>query len=292
MAIKNYALAALRRLQEGSAPPEKQQELLDKIVLQATRAGDVIQHLRSLGRKHEVEAQTLDLNHLVADTLKLVETDCQWRDIRLETKLATDLPPVVGDAIQIQQVILKLVRDSIQELVHSVGLRAEVYASAHQYLETFDPERPGCLVLDVRMAGMSGRALQAKLNEMHARIPIVFISSYGDIPMAVKAGAVDFVQKPYHEQQLLDSINEVLRRDAALRHGSVDCGEFAERLQWLTEREREVMQLAAQGLSSKAIAQQLNISPRTVEVHRGHLLDMLAVGSIAELMHLVNGQRH
>ena len=186
------------------------------------------------------------------------------------------------------------VRDSIQELVHSVGLNAEVYASAHQYLETFDPERPGCLVLDVRMAHMSGRALQAKLNEMHARIPIVFISGYGDIPMAVKAmkaGAVDFVQKPYHDQQLLDSINEALLRDAAAHHHAVDCDEFEARLRSLTDREREVMERAAQGLSSKAIAQQLGISSRTVEVHRGHLLDKLAIGSLAELIHLI-GARH
>ena len=187
------------------------------------------------------------------------------------------------------------VRDSIQELVNSVGLSAEVYASAQQYLETFDPERPGCLVLDVRMARLSGRALQAKLNQRHARIPIVFISGHGDIPMAVKAikaGAVDFVQKPYHEQQLLDSIDEALRRDAAARHGAVDRREFEARLQWLTGREREVMDLAVQGLSSKAIAQQLDISPRTVDVHRSRLLDKLAVGSIVELMRLVNGQRH
>jgi FixJ family two-component response regulator len=109
---------------------------------------------------------------------------------------------------------------------------------------------------------------------------------------AIKAGAVDFVQKPYHDQQLLDSINEALRRDAAARHHSVDCDEFEARLRLLTDREREVMEWVVKGLSSKAIAQQLGISSRTVEVHRGHLLDKLAIGSIAELMHLVNGQRH
>jgi signal transduction histidine kinase len=124
MAIKNYALAAQRRLKEGSAPPEKPHELLDKIVLQATRAGDVIQRLRSLVRKHDVETRELDLNRLVADTLKLVEMDCQWRDIRLETKLATDLPPVVADAIQIQQVILNLVRNAIEALEAHPGLVA------------------------------------------------------------------------------------------------------------------------------------------------------------------------
>ena len=116
MAIKNYALAAQRRLKDGNAPPEKQHELLDKIVLQATRAGDVVQRLRSLVRKHDVEALELDLNRLVADTLKLVEMDCQLRDIRLETRLAADLPPVVADAIQIQQVILNLVRNAIEAM--------------------------------------------------------------------------------------------------------------------------------------------------------------------------------
>ncbi len=186
------------------------------------------------------------------------------------------------------------VRDSIQELMNSVGLNAEVYETAHQYLEAFDPERPGCLVLDVRMAHMSGPALQAKLNERGARIPIVFISGYGDIPMAVKAiqaGAVDFVQKPYHEQQLLDSINEALRRDTAWRHDATDRGEFAERLRLLTNREREVMEWVVKGLSSKEIARRLNISPRTVEVHRSRLLDKLAVGSIPELIHLIDARR-
>ena len=116
MAIKNYALAALRRLRGGAAPPEKQQELLEKIIAQATRAGDVIQRLRFLVRKHSVEAQRLDLNHLVADTLKLVETDCQLRDIGLETRLSKDLPPVVVDPIQIQQVVLNLVRNAIEAM--------------------------------------------------------------------------------------------------------------------------------------------------------------------------------
>jgi signal transduction histidine kinase len=116
MAIKNYALAALRRLRDDAAPREKQVELLDKIILQATRAGDVVQHLRSLVQKHEVEMRKLDLNHLIADTLKLVEMDGRLRDVRLERRLAADLPPVVADAIQIQQVILNLVRNAMEAL--------------------------------------------------------------------------------------------------------------------------------------------------------------------------------
>ena len=103
-------------MRDDSTPREKPYELLDKIILQATRAGDVVQHLRSLVRKHEVEMQKLDLNHLIADTLKLVEMDCRLRDVRLERRLAADLPPVVADAIQIQQVILNLVRNAMEAL--------------------------------------------------------------------------------------------------------------------------------------------------------------------------------
>ncbi len=155
-------------------------------------------------------------------------------------------------------------RDSIVELVASVGLRAECFASAQQFLDAFDPQRGGCLVLDVRMAHMSGIALQARLKAMAATLPIVFVSGHGDIEMAVKAvkdGAVDFVQKPYREQQLLDAINEALRA-----------------------REREVLALALQGLPSKEIARRLGLSYRTIEHHRSRLLDKLGAASVTELL--------
>lgn len=188
----------------------------------------------------------------------------------------------------------KGVRNSIRELLTSVGLRAETYESAHSFLETFDPERPGCLVLDVRMARMSGLALEAKLAEMGAHLPIVFLSGHGDIPMAVgaiKRGAVDFVQKPYQEQQLLDAINEALRRDAAHRTPRPhDASAVMQRVETLSPREREVMELALQGLPSKAIAKQLGISYRTVELHRGRLLDKLGVASFIDLVRLTAGR--
>jgi len=179
-------------------------------------------------------------------------------------------------------------RDSVCELVSSVGIATETFSSALAFLEAFDPERPGCLVLDVRMARMSGLALQERLAAMGARIPIVFISGHGDIAMAVKAvkdGAVDFVQKPYREQQLLDAVDEALRRDARQREPVNDPQDvLAERGATLTEREREVMQLALKGLPSKLIAKDLGISHRTVEQHRSRLLEKLGVGSINELM--------
>lgn len=182
-------------------------------------------------------------------------------------------------------------RDSVRELVNSIGLATEAYSSAVEFLESFDPARPGCLVLDVRMARMSGLALQQRLAAIGARIPIVFISGHGDITMAVKAvkdGAVDFVQKPYREQQLLDAIDEALRRDASLRATPpADARAAMPRgIASLTDREREVMSLALKGLSSKLIAKELAISHRTVEQHRSRLLEKLEVSSITELLRL------
>jgi two-component system response regulator DctR len=183
-------------------------------------------------------------------------------------------------------------RDSLVELVASVGLRNECFASALDFLATFDPQRAGCLVLDVRMARLSGLALQAQLKAMGAKLPIVFISGHGDLEMAVKAikdGAVDFVQKPYREQQLLDAINEALQRDAQQRRTSAPAeaaSAAGSSLALLSAREREVMQLALQGLPSKLIAKQLSLSHRTVEHHRSRLLEKLGVASMAELMRL------
>lgn len=186
------------------------------------------------------------------------------------------------------------VRDSIYELASSVGLKAQTYRSAIEYLESFDATRCGCLVLDVRMARMSGLALRDRLREMGATIPIVFISAHGDIGMAVnavKAGAVDFVQKPYHEQQLLDAVNEALARDAAARNVVGAGRDLASLLAPLTKREREVIALALKGLASKLIARELGISHRTVELHRSHALEKLCVDSVAELMRLIADRR-
>jgi len=185
------------------------------------------------------------------------------------------------------------VRDSIGELVDSVGLAHASFASAQQFLDAFDPAAPGCLVLDVRMAHMSGPQLQERLNAMGARIPIVFISAHADIDVAVRAlraGAVNFVTKPYRDQQLLDSINEALAQDAATRSASGGDG-FTARLATLSARERQVTDLVVAGQSSKEIARSLDISPRTVELHRSHVFDKLGVKSVAELVRLVVERR-
>jgi FixJ family two-component response regulator len=187
------------------------------------------------------------------------------------------------------------VLDSIAELVRSVGLRATTFRSARAFMESLSHDQPGCLVLDVRMAHTSGPALQDELNAIGARIPIVFISGHGDIAVAIKtikAGAVDFVQKPYREQQLLDSINEALRRDTEARQVTNSSEGFAERLATLTEREREVLEQVVKGLPSKSIARALDISYRTVELHRGHIMEKLRVRSAAELIRLVIERRN
>jgi FixJ family two-component response regulator len=179
------------------------------------------------------------------------------------------------------------VRDSVAELVESVGLQAECYASAPAFLDAFAPARPGCLVLDVRMAEMSGLVLQERLNALGARIPVIVLTGHGDVPMAVqalKAGAVDFLQKPYREQALVDSINAALSLDAAARDSSGAADNYDRYLATLTERERDVLDQLLAGKSSKEIARALAISPRTVEAHRRNLLRKFGVGSAKELM--------
>lgn len=182
------------------------------------------------------------------------------------------------------------VRDSIKELVESVGLKAQTFASAQSFLESYTTDQAGCLVLDVRMARMSGLTLQAKLKEMGSDLPIIFITGHGDIDIAVqvmKVGAVDLIQKPYHEQNLLDSINDALEIDVEKRGASRKQGALEKQIASLTEREREVMDLLAGGHTNKAVAEQLGISPRTVEVHRQRVLEKCEVKSVPQLIRLL-----
>ena len=181
------------------------------------------------------------------------------------------------------------VRDSIAELVESIGLKSECYVSAVAFLDAFDPQRHGCLVIDVRMPQMSGLELQRRLAALEATIPVIVITGHGDIPIAVEAmkvGAVDFLQKPYREQALLDSINSALSLDAAARQSIASANQFEQSLAMLTEREREVLDQVLAGRTSKEIAQSLAISPRTAEAHRRNLLHKFGVGSAIELIRM------
>ena len=179
------------------------------------------------------------------------------------------------------------VRDSIKELLESVGLQAECYDSAQAFLNNLEPERPGCIVLDVRMAEMSGLVLQSKLNDLGFTTPVIVITGHGDVPMAVQAmknGAVDFIQKPYREQFLLDSINSALEQDAATRHLSTVEYSLDQHLAELTKREKEVLTHMQAGRTAKEIARALSISPRTAEAHRRNLLHKLGISSAKELI--------
>ena len=183
------------------------------------------------------------------------------------------------------------VRDSIKELVKSVNLNAEIFMSANSFLDIYTADKVGCLVLDVRMARMSGLVLQKRLNEMDATLPIIFITGHGEVDMAVeavKSGAVDFIQKPYHEQSLLDSINAALELDARNRNKNQQADALEQHRAELTTREREVMDLLLQGQTNKLIAKSLGISPRTVEAHRQHILKKYNVNSVTQLMYLLN----
>ncbi|MCZ6525435.1 MAG: response regulator [Gammaproteobacteria bacterium] len=183
------------------------------------------------------------------------------------------------------------VRDSIKELVESVNLNAEIFASAKSFLKIYSQKRTGCVVTDIRMARMSGLVLQERLNEMGATLPIIFITGHGEVDMAVaalKSGAVDFIQKPYHEQSLLDSINDALELDAKNRNKTQQAEALERNSAELTKREREVMDLLLQGHTSKQIGENLGISPRTVEVHRQHILKKHNIKSVTQLMYILN----
>jgi len=183
------------------------------------------------------------------------------------------------------------VRDSIKELLESVNLNVAVFESAKSFLDLYTTDITGCLVIDIRMAKMSGLALQEQLNEMGAKLPIIFITGHGDVEMAVKAlksGAVDFIQKPYHAQNLLESINDALRLDDRNRNRFQYEATIGKYIEKLTGREHQVMDLLSQGHTSKIVGKKLDISPRTVEVHRQHILQKCKVNSITQLIYLLN----
>lgn len=182
------------------------------------------------------------------------------------------------------------IRDTLKWLVESVGLNIETFASAQDFLNVYDPERPGCLVTDVRMPGMSGIELQAKLMAEEVTLPIIVVSGYADVPTAVrsmKGGAIDFVEKPFNEQMMLERIQLSILEDARLRQQRAQRERAQARLQSLTPREHQVMDLVILGKSNKEIARELAISPKTVEVHRSHVMAKMQAHSLAELVTMV-----
>ena len=181
------------------------------------------------------------------------------------------------------------VRDSLMDLVDSVGLKAEEFASAQAFLDSYDEKRPGCLVLDIRMPGMSGLDLQDRLSEVGSVLPIIFITGHGDVPMAVRAmqrGAVDFIQKPFRDQELLDRINIALEKGNQSFAVQEQVEEFASRVGTLTQREREVMEMIVNGKANKVIAVDLGLSQRTVELHRARVMEKMKARTLADLVRM------
>lgn len=182
------------------------------------------------------------------------------------------------------------VRESLVFLMKSIGLKAESFPSAQAFLDSYNAARAGCLVLDIRMPGMSGLELQDKLIQMGSILPIIFITGHGDVPMAVKAikaGAADFVQKPFRDQELIDRIREVLEEDSHARAETLQRTEILRRMETLTEREREVMGQVVDGKANKVVAIDLNVSQRTVEIHRANVMEKMKARSLAQLVRLV-----
>jgi len=181
------------------------------------------------------------------------------------------------------------IRHSLEMLMQSVGHKAVSYASARAFLDSFDPSIPGCLLLDVRMPEMSGLDLQQVLNHDKIKIPVIIITGHGDLPMAVRAmkeGAVDFIEKPFHDQHLLDSITKALAKSLDIQQQQDSRAIFIERASRLSPRERQVMEVLVTGKHSKEIASELGISPKTVDVHCGHIMEKMQVSSLVELVRL------
>jgi FixJ family two-component response regulator len=181
------------------------------------------------------------------------------------------------------------IREAIESLVKLAGLRVETFGTAQEFLRSERPDLPGCVVLDVELPGLSGLDLQRELGAHGIKLPIIFITGYGDIPMSVramKAGALEFLTKPFRDQDLLDAIQQALERDRAARQHSREIVELRKRFDGLTSREREVMSLVVAGWLNKQIGFELKISEITVKIHRGRVMNKMGAQSLAELVRM------
>ena len=180
--------------------------------------------------------------------------------------------------------------ESLSWIIESVGLKVKTYVGAQEFLDEYNPVQHGCLLLDVRMPGMSGPELQLRLNDKGATLPIIFISGHGDVPLAVrvmKAGAVDFLTKPFNDQLLLESINKALRLDKTNREKQQENAQAEAKFALLSPREIQVLQGIVAGKQNKVISSELNISLKTVEAHRASVMKKMSVKSVPELVKLV-----
>jgi len=182
-------------------------------------------------------------------------------------------------------------RGALEDLVSTVGLEVRAFATPQEFLQSKPTDTPGCLVLDVRLPGMSGLTFHKELAKEGLALPVIFITGHGDIPMSVramKAGAVEFLTKPFHDQELLDAIHAAIERDRERRREAVLVAELRERYATLTERERQIMTLVVVGRANKQIAAELNLSEMTVKVHRGQVMRKMHAGSLPELVRMAD----
>ena len=186
------------------------------------------------------------------------------------------------------------IREALKNLFRSVGLKVETFKTAQDFLSSERALAPGCLVLDVRLPGLGGLDLQRQLAEANREIPIIFISGHGDIPMsvrAIKAGAVEFLTKPFRDQDLLDAVREALERDRQIRRSGTEMAELRKRHRSLTSREQEVLGLVVGGLVNKRIGAQLGISEPTVKLHRARLMQKMGAETLADLFRMAEKLR-
>ena len=179
------------------------------------------------------------------------------------------------------------VRESLRSLLRSVGLNVETFSTAEEFFASERPSSPGCLVLDVRMPGLSGLDVQARLAESHLAMPIIFITGHGDIPMSVRAiknGAVEFLTKPFRDQDLLDAVRQAVELDGENRRGAQARSALRQRYDSLTRREQEVLGFVVRGLTNKQVAVKLRISEATVKLHRGQMMKKMGAASLADLV--------